>query len=179
MLRRRTLIVLGVALSMVVVMAGYKGRSAYRQLQQFSVPAAPLSVAVAAVTQRPWQPVSEPGDPAASRSHKSPLAMASMHPPPSPQTVVPESAVAYTLSGDWVYVVIHKTDSKDQPLLVAERRYIETGEHREGLVVVSKGLDAGDRVVIAGQLKLTPGAIVSITASQTLHLGSGNAPSLD
>jgi membrane fusion protein (multidrug efflux system) len=45
-----------------------------------------------------------------------------------------------------------------QPQLIAEQRFMQTGERRDGWVVVSKGLQAGDQVVTAGQIKLDPGA---------------------
>ncbi|CAM3980412.1 efflux RND transporter periplasmic adaptor subunit [Pseudomonas wadenswilerensis] len=97
-------------------------------------------------------------------------------PDPQPQVVVPESAVTYTLYGNSVYVAVpQKTDdaqpphnADDQPpALIAERRFVETGERRDGLVVISKGLKPGETVVTAGQLKLTQGAAISISPDKT------------
>lgn len=92
-------------------------------------------------------------------------------PDPQPQVVVPESAITYTLYGNSVYVVSPKQNADGQPenaadgkpRLIAEQRTIRTGERRDGVVVVSEGLKAGERVVSAGQLKLTPGAAIQIT----------------
>ncbi|WP_411563752.1 efflux RND transporter periplasmic adaptor subunit [Pseudomonas shirazensis] len=92
-------------------------------------------------------------------------------PDPQPQVVVPESAITYTLYGNSVYVVSPKQNADGQPenaaggkpQLIAEQRTIRTGERRDGVVVVSEGLKAGERVVSAGQLKLTPGAAIQIT----------------
>ncbi|MGG5291933.1 efflux RND transporter periplasmic adaptor subunit [Pseudomonas shirazensis] len=92
-------------------------------------------------------------------------------PDPQPQVVVPESAITYTLYGNSVYVVSPKQSADGQPenaadgkpQLIAEQRTIRTGERRDGVVVVSEGLKAGERVVSAGQLKLTPGAAIQIT----------------
>lgn len=84
-------------------------------------------------------------------------------PDPQPQVVVPESAITYTLYGNSVYVVSPNQNSDGQPQLIAEQRTIRTGERRDGVVVVSEGLKAGERVVSAGQLKLTPGAAIQIT----------------
>jgi membrane fusion protein (multidrug efflux system) len=47
--------------------------------------------------------------------------------------------------------------------LIAEQRTVQTGERRDGWVVVSKGLQAGDQVVTAGQLKLAGAPSVSAT----------------
>lgn len=47
---------------------------------------------------------------------------------------------------------------------MVERRFVETGERRGGLVIISKGLKAGEHVVTGGQLKLDNGAAVAIVA---------------
>lgn len=102
-------------------------------------------------------------------------------PNPQSQVVVPESAITYTLYGNSVYVATPKkdkdgqpeTDDKGQPRLVAEQRTVQTGERRDGVVVVSKGLQAGEQVVTAGQLKLTPGAAIRIGQDQALKPEQG------
>ena len=84
--------------------------------------------------------------------------------------VVPETAINFTLYGNSVYLINEKKDESGQVVkddngqaeLSVERRVVETGERREGQVVISKGLQAGERVVSAGQLKLDNGAHVSI-----------------
>ncbi len=85
--------------------------------------------------------------------------------------VIPESAITYTLYGNSVYVVVPakndkgepEKDAKGQQQLAVERRFVETGERRGGLVVIGKGLTAGEQVVSGGQLKLDNGAHVAIT----------------
>lgn len=97
-------------------------------------------------------------------------------PDPQPQVVVPENAITYTLYGNSVYRVSPKKgedgqplrDANDQPQLIAEQLTVQTGERREGWVVVLKGLQAGDQVVTAGQLKLSPGAAIRISADTPL-----------
>ncbi|MEX6502305.1 efflux RND transporter periplasmic adaptor subunit [Pseudomonas zhanjiangensis] len=93
-----------------------------------------------------------------------------------PQVLVPETAITYTLYGNSVYVVDERKDqdgqvekdAKGQAQLVVERRFVETGERRDGLVVVLKGLEAGERVVTAGQLKLDNGAHVTLVDDRAL-----------
>ncbi|MEF9900884.1 MAG: efflux RND transporter periplasmic adaptor subunit [Pseudomonas sp.] len=105
-------------------------------------------------------------------------------PNPQPRVVVPESAVTYTLYGNSVYVAVAKKNeegqvqknAEGQPELVAQRRFVETGERRDGLVVVIKGLEAGEQVVTAGQLKLTQGASITISPDKTLQ-PAPNTPS--
>ncbi len=96
-------------------------------------------------------------------------------PQPRTEVVVPESAVAYTLYGNSLYVIGEKheadgkpsTDAQGKPVLIAERRFVDTGERRDGVVIISKGLKAGEQVVTGGQLKLTNGASVSVSPDQT------------
>lgn len=91
-----------------------------------------------------------------------------------PQILVPETAITYTLYGNSVYVIGEQKDDqgavvkddKGQPRLVVERRFVETGERRDGQVLVLKGLKAGEQVVTAGQLKLDNGAHVAIVEDQ-------------
>ncbi|PYC21158.1 efflux RND transporter periplasmic adaptor subunit [Pseudomonas mosselii] len=97
-------------------------------------------------------------------------------PDPQPLVVVPENAITYTLYGNSVYRVSEKKgedgqplrDANGQPQLIAEPLTVQTGERREGWVVVLKGLQAGDQVVTAGQLKLSPGAPIRISADNAL-----------
>jgi membrane fusion protein (multidrug efflux system) len=55
MLRRRMLLMLGVVLIVVLALGGYKAFSVYQQIQQFTAPKPPISVAVAIAEERPWQ----------------------------------------------------------------------------------------------------------------------------
>lgn len=92
------------------------------------------------------------------------------------RVVVPESAITYTLYGNSVYVIGEKKNAEGQiekgqdgqPQQVVERRFVETGEHRDGKVVVLKGLVAGEQVVTSGQLKLDNGSHVAIVPDETL-----------
>ncbi|WP_053135690.1 efflux RND transporter periplasmic adaptor subunit [Pseudomonas sp. MIACH] len=102
-----------------------------------------------------------------------------MLPNPTAQIVVPEGAITYTLYGNSVYAVAEKKaengavekDANGQPLLIAERRFVETGERRGGLVLVSKGLKAVEQVVSAGQLKLDNGTPIAISPDKNLPAG--------
>ncbi|MGA4632835.1 efflux RND transporter periplasmic adaptor subunit [Pseudomonas solani] len=91
--------------------------------------------------------------------------------------VVPETAITYTLYGNSVYVIDAKKgedgqvqkDDKGEPMLVVERRFVETGPRRDGKVVVLKGLKPEEQVVTAGQLKLDNGSHVAIADDQALQ----------
>ncbi|VVP78239.1 Multidrug resistance protein MexA [Pseudomonas fluorescens] len=100
-------------------------------------------------------------------------------PNPAAQIVVPEGAITYTLYGNSVYAVAEKKtdggevekDASGKPVLIAERRFVETGERRGGLVLVTKGLNAGEQVVSAGQLKLDNGTPIAISPDKNLPAG--------
>ncbi|CRM48653.1 Multidrug transporter MdtA [Pseudomonas sp. 37 R 15] len=93
---------------------------------------------------------------------------------PTAQTVIQESAIAFSPYGQYVFVITpdnngepQTADASDTPPLIAEQRLIETGERRHGLVVVSKGLNKGEQVVTAGQLKLKHGTPVRISIDRS------------
>ncbi len=105
-------------------------------------------------------------------------------PDDEPQVVVPETAITYTLYGNSVLLVKEgqapepeegdEAPERNEPYLVVERRFVETGERRNGHVVILDGLDAGEQVVIAGQLKLDTGTHVAIADKRTLELEPNN-----
>ena len=68
--------------------------------------------------------------------------------------VVPSQAVQRGQQGDYVFVV--KAD------MTVESRVIQLGQGIDGETVVRKGLEAGERVVTDGQLRLFPGAKVAL-----------------
>lgn len=83
---------------------------------------------------------------------------------PQEFVTVPRHAVSYSLYGDAVYVIVETDDG-----LIAQQRFIETGPARDGRVAVLSGLEAGETVVTAGQLKLQDGARVAIDNAVALE----------
>src|SRR5678815_1851543 len=77
--------------------------------------------------------------------------------------LVPVSAPQMSAAGSYVYVV--KPDS------TAEQRTVSLGQRQGDLIVVEKGVAAGEKVVINGQLGVTPGGKVAIQQPQ-----EGNNP---
>ncbi|HKC25929.1 MAG TPA: efflux RND transporter periplasmic adaptor subunit [Thermoanaerobaculia bacterium] len=76
--------------------------------------------------------------------------------------VVPAAAPQMSAKGPFVYVV--KEDD------TAELRPVKPGQRQGDLVVLEQGVKAGERVVVNGQLGVTPGGKVKIEAPQ------GSAP---
>lgn len=75
-----------------------------------------------------------------------------------PQAIlVPQRAVLEGPKGKFVYVVT--TDNK------AEARPVEVGEWHEDNWIVTSGLNAGDKVIVDGVMKIGPGAPVQLAAA--------------
>jgi multidrug efflux system membrane fusion protein len=68
--------------------------------------------------------------------------------------LVPYASTQLSAKGPFVYVI------KDD--LTAELRQIQLGQRQGDLVVVDKGLHAGDKVVLSGQIGVIPGARVKV-----------------
>jgi RND family efflux transporter MFP subunit len=89
---------------------------------------------------------------------------------------VPRTGVTFSLYGDAVYVIkpaaspAAAADGSAQaatkpdasPDLIAERRFVRTGESRGDRIAITEGLQAGDTIVSEGQIKLQPNARVTI-----------------
>lgn len=78
--------------------------------------------------------------------------------------VLPASAITYSPYGDSVYVVETETTPEGSREIVRQR-FVEVGPRRGDQTSIRKGLKAGDRVVVAGQMKLRNGAAVRIDNS--------------
>jgi len=78
--------------------------------------------------------------------------------------VLPASAITYSPYGDSVYVVETET-TPEGTREVARQRFVEVGPRRGDQTSIRKGLNPGDRVVVAGQMKLRSGAAVRIDNS--------------
>jgi membrane fusion protein (multidrug efflux system) len=68
---------------------------------------------------------------------------------------IPQAAIAIDQAGSYVYVVNDKN--------VAEQRRVKTGVSRDGMVAVTEGLKAGEKVIIQGQQRVRPGMTVAPT----------------
>lgn len=78
--------------------------------------------------------------------------------------VLPASAITYSPYGDSVYVVESETTPEGKREVVRQR-FVEVGPRRGDQASIRKGLKAGDRVVVAGQMKLRNGSAVRIDNS--------------
>jgi multidrug efflux system membrane fusion protein len=74
--------------------------------------------------------------------------------------VVPSSAVRLGLSGPYLLVV--------KPDLTVERRPVSAGNRAGGETIIASGLQAGERLITAGQERVTPGKHIKLHA-ETSH----------
>jgi membrane fusion protein, multidrug efflux system len=70
---------------------------------------------------------------------------------------VPQQTVQQGPNGHYAYVI--------KPDNTVERRTVEIASIQDGIAVVTKGLTAGERIVVDGQFRLTDGARVNPTAA--------------
>jgi membrane fusion protein, multidrug efflux system len=76
---------------------------------------------------------------------------------------LPQTAVTYNPYGSTVYLVEDKgKDAQGQPDLAAKQVFVTTGATRGDQVEIVKGVEAGQTVVTAGQLKLRNGSPLHI-----------------
>jgi len=88
----------------------------------------------------------------------------------SPQNYVtlPQTAITYNPYGDTVYIVDSKgADAEGKPQLTARQTFITLGPTRGDQVAILKGVEDGDNVVTAGQIKLHNGSVILIDNSVT------------
>jgi len=85
--------------------------------------------------------------------------------------LVPAPALVDSAKGPLVYVV--KKDS------TAELRPVTTGQRQGDLLVILKGVKAGERVVTVGQMTITPGGKVRIEETPDLPVPQASGPATD
>ncbi|MDF2140749.1 efflux RND transporter periplasmic adaptor subunit [Paenirhodobacter sp. CAU 1674] len=78
---------------------------------------------------------------------------------------LPQTVVSSNLYGDSVFVVREETPEGGEPTLIAKQVFVKLGRRSDTLVEITEGLKAGDKVVNAGQNRLSSGATVTIDNS--------------
>ncbi len=78
---------------------------------------------------------------------------------------LPQTAVSYNPYGDTVFVVEESKGKDEKVALVAQQKFVTTGETRGDQVAILSGIKEGDTVVTAGQIKLRSGFPVIVNNS--------------
>jgi len=99
---------------------------------------------------------------------------------PQNYITLPQTAITYNPYGNTVYVVDSKSaQSGGAPQLIARQTFVTTGATRGDQVAVLKGVNEGDMIVTAGQIKLHNGSPVLIDNSITPTADAAPAVPLD
>ncbi|MBC6904337.1 efflux RND transporter periplasmic adaptor subunit [Saccharophagus sp. K07] len=83
-------------------------------------------------------------------------------PETEPVVAVPITAVSYATYGDSVFVVEEQTNEAGEIQLIARQQFVQLGRTQGDFVVVTKGINVDDTVVISGGFKLQNGAPVTV-----------------
>lgn len=96
---------------------------------------------------------------------------------PATYVTVPQTAIAYNPYGDTVYVVESNDNGAGvKSQLVARQTFVTVGPTRGDQVGLLKGVEAGDMIVTAGQIKLHNGSVVLIDNSVKPTADAAPAP---
>ncbi len=93
---------------------------------------------------------------------------------PQRRLTLPQTAISYNPYGNTVFVVEEKKGADGKVALVAQQRFVTTGDARGDQIAILTGLKEGDTVVSAGQLKLRSGTQVVI--NNTIQPSNEAAP---
>jgi membrane fusion protein (multidrug efflux system) len=94
---------------------------------------------------------------------------------PQRYVTLPQTAITYNPYGSTVFLVEgHGTGPERKPALVAQEKFVTTGETRGDQVMILDGVNAGDMVVTSGQIKLRSGTPIVI--NNTIEPANEAAP---
>jgi len=86
---------------------------------------------------------------------------------PQRYITVPQTAITFSSYGNTIYLVDNKAPAGAPPQLVARQTFVTTGPTRGDQIAVLKGVNEGDTVVTAGQIKLRNG--VGVVVNNTVQ----------
>ncbi|MGE0224425.1 MAG: efflux RND transporter periplasmic adaptor subunit [Acetobacteraceae bacterium] len=90
---------------------------------------------------------------------------------------LPQTAIAFNAYGSTVFLLEEQgKDDKGEPKLTAQQTFVTTGPTRGDQVAVLSGVNEGQTVVTAGQIKLRNGTAVVV--DNTVQPGASAAPTL-
>jgi membrane fusion protein (multidrug efflux system) len=75
---------------------------------------------------------------------------------------LPQSTITYSPYGDSVFIIEESTNDQGETQLVAQTRFVQTGDTRGDQVAILSGISIGEQVVTAGQIKLRNGSRIVI-----------------
>jgi membrane fusion protein (multidrug efflux system) len=96
---------------------------------------------------------------------------------PQRYVTLPQTAITYNPYGSTVFLVETRgTGPEGKPTLVAQEKFVTTGQTRGDQVAILEGVNTGDVVVTSGQIKLRNGMPVVI--NNTIQPANEAAPTV-
>jgi membrane fusion protein, multidrug efflux system len=83
----------------------------------------------------------------------------------STEITLPHTCISYNPYGDTVYVLVHGRGEDGKPKDTVEQHFVKLGATRGDQVAILSGVNEGDVVVSAGQIKLRNGSAVVVNNS--------------
>jgi membrane fusion protein (multidrug efflux system) len=80
----------------------------------------------------------------------------------STEITLPQTCITYNPYGDTVYILVRGTGGDGKPKDTVEQHFVKLGATRGDQVAILSGVNEGDVVVSAGQIKLRNGAAVVV-----------------
>lgn len=84
-------------------------------------------------------------------------------PPIENQIVLPQTAIAFNLYGESVYVVTEEKDDNGEVHKVAKLTNVTVADRRDDIARITSGIKEGDIVVTEGQVRISNGSYVKFT----------------
>ncbi len=85
---------------------------------------------------------------------------------PLQYVTLPQTAISFNSYGDVIYTLKDKgKDEKGRPIIIAQQKFVTTGETRGDQVAILEGIREGDKIITSGQLKIKNGSRVFIDNS--------------
>ena len=89
---------------------------------------------------------------------------------------LPTTAISYSLYGNSVFLILPKKDKNNQDILAVKRVFVTTGDEQGNQVMITQGLEAGQHVVSAGEVKLQDNTRVVINNDVPLNTSRNTPP---
>ena len=93
-----------------------------------------------------------------------------MLPPIAQAVVVPLAAISFSLYGEMVFVVEAEQTEGDEEQLTVQQRRIKVAQRRGDWARIDSGLQAGERIVTSGQVRLNNGSPVYLVEQSFVDL---------
>jgi membrane fusion protein (multidrug efflux system) len=86
--------------------------------------------------------------------------------------VVPEAAISFSLYGQMVFVIEQSQNDEGEEFLTVQQRRVEVAQRRGDMAMIRSGLEAGERIVQSGQVRLGNGSRVFLVEQDFIDVAA-------